>query len=110
MIRDEVLILNERRFSRRDLLKGLAAAPLSVLAQGTPLRIIAFGAHPDDAEIRCAGCAALWSQMGHKVKFVAATNEDAGHPVQGGAPLARRRRAESDKVAQILGIEYDTLE
>src|SRR4051794_16389957 len=94
--------------SRREFLGGLAAMPL--LAQGNPIRVIAFGAHPDDAEIRCGGCAALWAQMGHKVKFVAATNGDAGHPVQGGAPLARRRRAESDKVAEILGIEYDTLE
>jgi LmbE family N-acetylglucosaminyl deacetylase len=97
--------------SRRELIGGLTAALTTpVFAQGRQLRIIGFGAHPDDAEIRAGGCAALWSQMGHKVKFVAATNGDAGHPVQGGAPLARRRRKESDNVAKILGIEYDTLE
>jgi LmbE family N-acetylglucosaminyl deacetylase len=97
--------------SRRRLLGGLGAAlGLPLFGQGKTLRIIGFGAHPDDAEIRAGGCAALWSQMGHKVKFVAATNGDAGHPVQGGAPLARRRRKESDNVAKILGIEYDTLE
>jgi LmbE family N-acetylglucosaminyl deacetylase len=78
-------------------------------AQGRKLRIIAFGAHPDDCEIRAGGCAALWSQMGHEVKFVATTNGDAGHPVQGGAPLARRRYAESQKVAQVLGIKYDVM-
>jgi len=83
----------------------------SALAQkGTPLRIIAFGAHPDDCEIRAGGSAALWSQMGHAVKFVATTNGDAGHPVQGGAPLARRRREESRKVAKVLGIEYDVMD
>jgi LmbE family N-acetylglucosaminyl deacetylase len=48
--------------------------------------------------------------MGHAVKFVATTNGDAGHPVQGGAPLARRRRAESRQVAEILGIEYDVMD
>jgi LmbE family N-acetylglucosaminyl deacetylase len=98
---------------RREFLAalGAAAASRAVLAQSDKkLRIIAFGAHPDDAEIRCGGTAALWSQLGHAVKFVAATNGDAGHPVQGGAPLARRRRAESVKVAKVLGIEYDTLE
>lgn len=96
---------------RRELLGGLGAAvALPLFGQGKTLRIIGFGAHPDDAEIRAGGSAALWSQMGHKVKFVAATNGDAGHPVQGGAPLARRRRKESDNVARILGIEYDTLE
>jgi LmbE family N-acetylglucosaminyl deacetylase len=94
--------------TRRSFLGAAMAAPL--LAQGRTLRIIGFGAHPDDAEIRAGGCAALWSKAGHKVKFVATTNGDAGHPVQGGAPLARRRRAESDKVAKVLGIEYDTLE
>ena len=96
---------------RRFLTTGIGALLASPLfAQGKQLRIIGFGAHPDDCEIRAGGCAALWSNMGHKVKFVATTNGDAGHPVQGGAPLARRRRKESDNVAKILGIEYDTFE
>jgi LmbE family N-acetylglucosaminyl deacetylase len=94
--------------SRRSFLGAALAFPL--VGQERTLRIIGFGAHPDDAEIRAGGTAALWSRAGHKVKFVATTNGDAGHPVQGGAPLARRRRAESEKVAKILGIEYDTLE
>src|SRR5260370_22984482 len=98
---------------RRQFLSVLGAAGLagSALAQNTPtLRIIAFGAHPDDCEIRAAGTAALWSKMGHKVKFVATTNGDAGHPFPRGAPLAIRRRKESMKVAQILGIGYDVMD
>lgn len=97
---------------RRSLLFMLGAAltPRAWAQQKAPLRIIAFGAHPDDCEIRAAGCAALWSGMGHAVKFVATTNGDAGHPTQGGAPLARRRRQESRKVAKILGIEYDVMD
>ena len=86
---------------------GLASAALA--QKPGALRIIGFGAHPDDCEIRAGGTAALWSKMGHAVKFVATTNGDAGHPVQGGAPLARRRRKESLQVAKILGIEYDVM-
>lgn len=97
---------------RRTFLQSLGAlsAGAAFAQTGQPLRIIAFGAHPDDCEIRTAGCAALWSQMGHKVKFVATTNGDAGHPTQGGAPLAKRRRAESRNVAKVLGIEYDVMD
>src|SRR4051812_2031265 len=43
------------------------------------LRIICFGAHPDDCEIRAAGVAALWAAQGHHVKFVSVTNGDIGH-------------------------------
>ena len=45
----------------------------------TPLRIIAFGAHPDDNELKASGVAAMWASKGHKVKFVAMTNGDVGH-------------------------------
>jgi LmbE family N-acetylglucosaminyl deacetylase len=81
-----------------------------VFGQERKLRIIAFGAHPDDCDIRVGGTAALWSQMGHAVKFVACTNGDAGHPTMGVAPLARRRRAEATEAARRLGITYDILE
>src|SRR5918993_1820829 len=70
-----------------------------------PLRIIAFGAHPDDAELKASGVAALWAAQGHKVKFVAMTNGDVGHFEQAGGPLARRRTAEVAECARILGIE-----
>jgi LmbE family N-acetylglucosaminyl deacetylase len=84
------------RMNRRSLLFGMGAALVApAFSQDRKLRIIAFGAHPDDCDIRVGGTAAMWSQMGHAVKFVACTNGDAGHPVMGGAPLARRRRAES---------------
>ncbi len=89
---------------------GLAGSGSMLAQTGRKLRIIAFGAHPDDCDIRVGGCAALWAQMGHDVKFVACTNGDAGHPVQGGAPLARRRRAEATEAARRIGITYDILE
>jgi len=44
-----------------------------------PLRIIVFGAHPDDCELKAGGVAARWAAQGHKVKFVSVTNGDIGH-------------------------------
>jgi N-acetylglucosamine malate deacetylase 1 len=74
------------------------------------LRIIAFGAHPDDCEIRVAGTAAKWAALGHHVKFVSVTNGDIGHWAMAGGPLARRRAAEVQKCARILGITTQVLD
>lgn len=74
------------------------------------LNIIAIGAHPDDCDSKFGGTAALFAKMGHKVKFVALTNGDAGHQSMGGGVLGKRRRAEAKKSAEILGIEYDVLD
>lgn len=74
------------------------------------LRIIAFGAHPDDCDIKFGGTAALFAKMGHAVKFVSLTNGDAGHQSQGGGALAKRRRAEAQEAGRRLGIVYDVLD
>ena len=68
------------------------AAPAA--AQNAPLRIIAFGAHPDDCELKAGGTAAKWAALGHHVKFVSVTNGDIGHWRKAGGPLAQRRTAE----------------
>jgi len=75
-----------------------------------PLHIIAFGAHPDDCDIRSAGVAAKWASMGHKVRFVAVTNGDAGHHEQGGGQLAMRRRAEAIDAGRRIGVDYVVLD
>ncbi|MGA2259479.1 MAG: PIG-L family deacetylase [Thermoguttaceae bacterium] len=67
------------------------------------LRVIAFGAHPDDCEEYAGGTACLWSDLGHHVKFVSATNGDIGHFQIAGGPLARRRAAEVQAAAKVLG-------
>lgn len=91
---------------------ALVWQPVSPAAQAPaqPLRIIAFGAHPDDAELKASGVAALWAAQGHKVKFVAMTNGDIGHFEQAGGPLAKRRAAEVAECAKILGIETEVLD
>ncbi|MFO0923183.1 MAG: PIG-L family deacetylase [Pirellulales bacterium] len=90
------------------------ASPRIGLAQESAndgkLRIICFGAHPDDAEYKSGGTAALWAQMGHHVKLVSVTNGDIGHWQMAGGPLAQRRTAESGEVAKRLGVTSQVLD
>jgi len=74
------------------------------------LRIVCFGAHPDDCELKAGGVALLWAARGHHVKFVSVTNGDIGHWRDAGGPLARRRKAEVEKAARILGIATEVLD
>ncbi len=83
------------------------AAPASTDGK---LRIIAFGAHPDDCELKAAGVAARWAALGHHVKFVSVTNGDIGHWRTAGGPLALRRTAEVQKCGKILGIRTQVLD
>lgn len=75
-----------------------------------PLRIIVFGAHPDDAEFKTGGVAAKWAKLGHKVKLVSVTNGDIGHWEISGAPLAERRAAEAKAAAEKLGVTSEVLD
>jgi LmbE family N-acetylglucosaminyl deacetylase len=86
----------------------LALSSMTVLIAQT--RVIAFGAHPDDCDIRAAGTAALFKAAGAAVKFVSVTNGDAGHQTMKGAELAARRLGEAKESARRLGIEYEVLE
>ena len=74
------------------------------------LRVIAFGAHPDDCDEMAGGLAAKYVAAGHLVKFVSVTNGDAGHYEEGGGALARRRRAEAQEAGRRIGIVYDVLD
>lgn len=85
------------------------AAPVQS-AEGDKLRIIVFGAHPDDAEFKAGGTAILWAKQGHEVKLVSVTNGDIGHWQMAGGPLAQRRRAESAAAAKVLGVTSEVLD
>ncbi len=80
-----------------------SAAPPATATDDGKLRIIVFGAHPDDAQYKAGGTAAKWAKLGHHVKLVSVTNGDIGHWREAGGPLALRRRAEVEKVDAILG-------
>lgn len=74
------------------------------------LRIVCFGAHPDDCELRAGGVAAMWAAQGHHVLFVSVSNGDIGHWRDAGGPLARRRKAEVEAADKILGIQSEVLD
>ncbi len=77
----------------------------------TPLRVIAIFAHPDDADFKMGGTAAMMAEMGHEVKFLSLTNGNAGHHEKGGGVLANIRREEAKEAARRLGIvEYEVLD
>src|SRR6516165_230407 len=79
-------------------------------AQNQPVRVIAFGAHPDDCDLGAGGLAGKYAAHGDKVKFVSLTNGDAGHQTLRGDELARRRRAEAEEAGRRMGIEYEVLD
>ena len=74
------------------------------------LRIIVFGAHPDDAEYKAGGTGAKWAKLGHHVKLVSVTNGDIGHWQMAGGPLAQRRSAEAKAAAKVLGVTSEVLD
>ncbi len=86
-----------------------AAEPLPKPTDGK-LRIICFGAHPDDCELKAGGAGAMWAAKGHKVKLVSVSNGDIGHWREAGGPLAMRRAAEVTKAAEVLGTTAQVLD
>ena len=91
---------------------GTSAAFADETGKGpdTKLRIIVFGAHPDDAEYKAGGTGAKWAKLGHHVKLVLVTNGDIGHWQMAGGPLAQRRSAEVKAAAKILGVTSQVLD
>src|SRR5690242_17641841 len=89
---------------------ALAQATTAQEASDGKLRIIVFGAHPDDPEYRAAGVAMKWAKQGHHVKLVATTNGDIGHWQIAGGPLALRRKKEVAEVARRLGVVNEVLD
>ena len=102
--------------SRRRFLTSLSlAAAASALPAAAPagdgrLRIICFGAHPDDCELQVGGVGAMWAERGHHVKLVSVTNGDIGHWREAGGPLALRRKQEVEQASKILGTTVEVLD
>lgn len=94
------------------LLAGAGVSPAwsQESADDGKLRIICFGAHPDDAEFKAGGSGILWAREGHHVKLVSVTNGDIGHWQMAGGALAQRRTAESHEAAKILGTTAEVLD
>jgi LmbE family N-acetylglucosaminyl deacetylase len=90
------------------ILSFFLSLQLAVAAE--PLNVIVFGAHPDDCDISTGGVAALFSQMGHKVRFVSLTNGNKGHQSMKPDELAARRKREMQEAGRILNVVYDNLD
>ena len=70
------------------------------------MRVLAFGAHPDDVEIQCSGTLAKYKAQGHAVGIAIATRGDVGSPTLSREEIAAVREKEARKSAGILGAEF----
>jgi LmbE family N-acetylglucosaminyl deacetylase len=76
------------------------------LLEATPTVVLAVYAHPDDADVACAGTLARWAKAGSDVHVVICTNGGKGTPdpeVEVGL-LAERRAGEMAAAAGIIGV------
>jgi hypothetical protein len=102
--------MNMRRLLLISIAVTLCGSPSGAASADGKLRIICFGAHPDDCELQAGGVAAMWAAKGHKVKLVSVTNGDIGHWREAGGPLALRRAEEVRKADKILGVTSQVLD
>ena len=89
---------------------AMETAPAPRQKADEKLRIIVFGAHPDDAEFKAGGTAIKWAKAGHHVKLVSVTNGDIGHWQTRGEPLAKRRKVEVEAAAKLMGVTVQVLD
>jgi len=70
-------------------------------------RAMVIFAHPDDAEVQCAGTVALWAEEGCRVTYVVMTQGDKGTPDRSMTPeaLIKLRQEEQLQAARELGVE-----
>src|SRR5262245_57535504 len=83
---------------------GSGLAAIQTPPEDGKLRIICFGAHPDDCELQAGGVGARWAALGHHVLLVSVSNGDIGHWRDAGGPLAQRRKKEVDQAHKLLGV------
>ena len=71
------------------------------------LRVLVFGAHPDDAEFHGGGLLALHRARGNHVRIISVSDGSAGHQSMPRAQLAARRRDEAARAAAVIGCDVD---
>lgn len=75
------------------------------------LNIMVIGAHPDEPDIYAGGTAALFTSLGHRVKFLSLTDGCCGHQSMDRLELVERRKQEAGLAAKRLGlVEYEVLD
>ena len=73
-------------------------------------RVLAFMAHPDDAEILCAGTLIRLYKMGWEVFIVTATAGDCGTMTLSQDEISKVRKQEAKDAADLINAEYYCLE
>lgn len=70
------------------------------------MRVMAFGAHPDDIEFQCAGTLAKYSSEGHEVAIVISTNGEVGSMTLEKNEIAAVREQEARESASKISAEF----
>lgn len=70
---------------------------------------LAFMAHPDDAEILCAGTLGGLAEMGWEIHIATATAGDCGSSTLGAEEISKIRLAEAKASAEVIGANYHCL-
>lgn len=82
----------------------------STASSGSPVRVLALHAHPDDLEFQCAGTLALLRDAGCHITMATMTPGDCGSAEHDAEAIAAIRRAEAQAAADLLGADYVCLE
>ncbi len=72
------------------------------------MQVLAFGCHPDDIEVACAGTMAKYVKEGHKVTVCHVANGNLGHEIIKPDELREMRRKEAQNAGALAGIEVLT--
>ena len=72
--------------------------------------VLGILAHPDDAEMVCAGTLSLFKKTGWEVHIATMTPGDKGTAEHSREEISRVRRAEAVRAARVIGAEYHCLE
>jgi LmbE family N-acetylglucosaminyl deacetylase len=76
------------------------------LVENCPERVLAVYAHPDDADVACAGTLARWAAAGARIHLVVCTDGGRGtfDPSVAPADLAAQRRVELEQACKVIGL------
>jgi len=72
--------------------------------------VLAFFAHPDDAEILCAGTLSLLNKAGYSIHIATIGLGDKGTATHSREEIISLRRAEANKAAGVIGGRYHCLD
>ena len=75
------------------------------MTESAPKRIVVFAAHGDDLEFTCGGTIAKFTDLGHQVALVVATDNDKGSFELTAYQLRAARDKELHRAAELLGID-----